>query len=80
MNSLEAVAFVGEFEGERVCGAVRGPLVAACADCGVSAPVNGSNYTLVACRHGWRLTRRRFLDGSTLVEWRCSDCWSRFTR
>jgi hypothetical protein len=48
-----------------------------CVGCGSSAPDTDTNHTLISSS-GWRLTRRKSFDGTTLLDWRCSNCWRKF--
>ncbi len=46
-----------------------------CVGCGATAPDTDTNHTLISATFGWRLTRRRSFDGTTLLDWRCAKCW-----
>jgi hypothetical protein len=46
-----------------------------CVGCGAVAPDTDTNHTLISSTFGWRLTRRKSFDGTTLLDWRCAKCW-----
>jgi hypothetical protein len=49
-----------------------------CVGCGTTAPDTDTNHTLISSTFGWRLTRRKSFDGTTLLDWRCATCWRKF--
>lgn len=49
-----------------------------CVGCGAMAPDTDTNHTLISATFGWRLTRRKSFDGTTLLDWRCATCWRKF--
>lgn len=48
-----------------------------CVGCGVDAPDDAGELTLISARYGWRLTRRRDAGGGVSFEWRCPTCAER---
>lgn len=48
-----------------------------CVGCGVDAPDDAGELTLISARYGWRLTRRRDAAGGVSFEWRCPTCAER---
>ena len=51
-----------------------------CVGCGKKSPETETNYTLISAQFGWRLSRTRSPDGSTLIEWRCPTCWREYKK
>ncbi len=49
-----------------------------CAECGRHSPLTETGYTLISKEFGWRLLRRKALDGSLVLEWRCPTCWAKY--
>ena len=39
-----------------------------CVGCGATAPDTDTNHTLISATFGWRLTRRRSFDGTSLLD------------
>jgi hypothetical protein len=46
-----------------------------CVDCGTHVPPQDDESALISVKYGWRLTRRFGDDGSSILEWRCPNCW-----
>jgi hypothetical protein len=51
-----------------------------CADCGKVPPPTATSYTLFSAKFGWRLASERAPDGTTILHWRCAECWATYKR